>query len=51
MTEVPHAELLEIVVPEFIATKMAREEHNFPIIGRKLGRAEFIEYDEVGAGK
>jgi len=24
---------------------------NFPIIGRKSGRAEFIEYDEVGAGK
>ncbi len=24
---------------------------NFPIIERKLDRAEFIEYDEVGAGK
>jgi len=29
LTEVPHAELLEIVVPEFITTRMAREERQF----------------------
>lgn len=29
LTEAPHAELLEIVVPEFITTRMAREERQF----------------------
>ncbi len=29
LTEVPRAELLEVVVPEFITTRMAREERQF----------------------
>jgi hypothetical protein len=47
----PHAELLGVVVPEFITTEWRVKNDNFPIIGRKLGRAELIKCDEVGAGK
>jgi len=50
LTEVPYAELLEIVMPEFIA-RMAREERQFSSHWEEIRPGRVIEYDEVDAGK